>query len=225
LIILAVGAFVVLGVLLILLPVLLQGFQPRSIKGEFANRDLEAELYAEDVENRYPLPAKPPPPRLAPRSIPISEDFVPRTLSEKQWATAMEKLERVERRQKADQARFDTWKTFMETPQGGSVQSAFELLRRGKAEDGARLLEGVLPDLLEEDYTVQQPVLKAAIRLFKEAGRPDLLAQSLFTYLENLQERLTAGGLEGREKRAQSELLTEVQRLLADPRVRARGRL
>lgn len=224
LLVFGVGALVVLGVLITLLPVLLQGFQPQPMPG-LVSREQERDIFQQDYLDEVAPVKRAPEVRRARVLAPVPEDFAPRTLSEKKWAAAMAKLEAQEKRQKADQERFDSWKDFLDSPTGGSIQSSFELLRRGKAGDAANLLETVLPDIVDLDQELQQPILKAAVRLFKAAGRTDLLAQTLATYLRNLEETLTSGGLEGRTKRAQAELLDEVREYLSDARVTARGTL
>lgn len=223
LIILAVGALIVLGTLITLLPVLLQGFRVQPLASLPDRASTQAELLAEEILQAAPPVREDPPARRAPVLARLEEEFVPQTRAEKRWAAAYAKLEVQERRQEADQKRFDVWKEFLDTTLGGSVQASFELLRRGKAEEAANNLEGLLPEISGLDPEIQQPILKAAVRLFKESQRQDLLARSLFTYLENLREQLTQGGLDGRTKEAQAVLLEDVQRLLADARVRAQG--
>lgn len=219
LIVLAVGAVIVLAVLMALLPVLLQGFQPKALR-TLAEERIDPVSY-HDLDEPA-APAEPPPPKVARAHFPpkLYEESVPRTLSEKQWRAAVARLEQQEEDQAQDAARFDGFRTFMESPTGGNLQAAFELLRRGKSEDAAKLLEGLLAEVAEQPFEIQQPVLKAALRLFKQADRKDLMAASLYRYLENVEAKLTAGGLEGRTKEAHSELLDEVRGFLADPRVR-----
>jgi len=155
----------------------------------------------------------------------IREDFVPRNLTERQWAESMARMKALEAEQEAHQEKVEAFTAFMESSTGGNLSAAFELVRRGKPQDAAALLEGLLPELAQQPPEVQEPLLLASVRLFKEAGRPDLMAQTLHEYLRLVEERLTQGGLEGRTKRAQSELLDQVQTLLADARVAAGGGL
>jgi hypothetical protein len=225
LIVLGVGSVVVLAVLMALLPVLLQGVQPGGVR-TFADQRVDDKFLREYDASTTVAPRAPPPPR-APRLRPrvIHEDWVPRTVAERRWFRAVQERETRRAEQKAHRDKVLAHQEFLGSPAGTDLQAAFELARRGQAEEAMDLIVGALPALGEQPPEVQQPLLSVAARLFKQNGRLDLVAQVLERYLENLETRYRENTLEGREEERREDLLDEVVRLRAELRQAAGGRL
>ncbi len=206
-----------------LLPAMMPGVRPDQVSRPM----VWDEATEQEFEPGAPPPATAPPPPPARRAAilpPFSpyEEYVPRTEEEKRWASAYQKLESREREMKAEAESFDRWRGFIESDLGTKVQSAFELLRRGHGESAGQVLAGLLPELAAQPADVQQPVLAASIRLFKQVGDMKAMAGVLVAYLENLEKQLAESPEQGRDRETRAEMLAEVRRTLEAARGRAR---
>ncbi len=211
LIVVSVGAIVVLAVLMALLPILLQGSNSSTVR-TFTRRAVTDELY-EDLEKEEAQRGAPRPAPVARAKIPpsLTEAWLPQTRVEKRWAANQRYWEEREAERYRDQSKFQDFRHFMSTSEGGDVQAAFELLRRGKPKDAAPLLERALPAISQQRLEIQQPLLTKAIQLFKAAGEMGLMSKSLLQYLRNLEATIEAGGQKGRLKEFESRMLDDIR--------------
>lgn len=219
LIVFAAAVLVVLVAFLGLVPALIQGVNPDAVGGSPLVYDEDAELFQTDAE-RFAEVEETAPVRRA-RLLGPSESFVPRTRAEHAWVRNWEKLEREEAEAARDREAFERWQGFMESSLGGNVQSAFELLRRGHAEEAGNLLSGMIPEILEQPADVKQPLLKAAVRLFFEAGDQQAMAEVLLAFLEGQEKLLEERTFDAAQRDQQETLLEEVRTYLAQARAKA----
>lgn len=152
---------------------------------------------------------------------PLAEDWVPRTRAERAWAATWQQRQREAAVAAAEQESFDRFRGFLDSSAGGQVQAAFELVRRGKAAEGAALFKGQLDEILRQPEDVQRPLLKSSIRLFKEAGDFVTMGRVLVAYLEGIERHLEDVPQEGRARENYDRMIEEVREMLAQARRKA----